>query len=70
MMYQPNHLEALAASRVAELRRETAAFRAAGPARRRLSVDDARRNAGWVLISVGLRLALPRRERGTLTTSS
>jgi hypothetical protein len=68
MMYQPNHLEALAASRVAELRRETAAFRSVCPARRR--VDDARRNAGWMLISVGLRLALPRRERGTLTTSS
>ena len=69
MMYHPNHLEALAASRVAELRRETAALRSADPAKRPLSLDDARRNAGWMLISVGLRLALPRRERGTLTTS-
>jgi hypothetical protein len=70
MMYHPNHLEALAASRVAELRRETAALRSAGPGRRPPSIEDARRNAGWLLISVGLRLAVPRRERGTLTTSS
>ncbi len=69
MMYHPNHLESLAATRVAELRREAAALRSADPGKRPLSIDDARRNAGWLLISVGLRLALPRRERGTLTTS-
>jgi hypothetical protein len=70
MMYHPNHLESLAASRVADLRRETAAFRSADPARRSHSVDDARRNAGWLLVSIGLRLAVPRRERRTVTTSS
>jgi hypothetical protein len=70
MMYHPNHLESLAASRVAELRRETAALRSADPRKRPLSIEHARRNAGWLLISVGLRLAVPRRERRTLTTSS
>ena len=70
MMHHPNHLETIAASRVAELRRETAALRSVDPAKRPLSLDRARRNAGWLLISAGLRLALPRRERGTLTTGS
>ena len=70
MMYQPDHLEALAASRIADLRRESAALRSADPARRPLTIDEARRNAGWLLISVGLRLAVPRSERGTVTTSS
>jgi hypothetical protein len=70
MMYQPNHLEALAASRVAELRRETAALRSADPGKRPLSIEDRRRNAGWLLVSIGLRLAVPRRERRTLTTNS
>ena len=70
MMSHPDHLESLAAQRVAELRRETAALRSADPGKRPLSIEEARRNAGWLLISVGLRLALPRRERETLTTSS
>jgi hypothetical protein len=70
MMYHPNHLESLVNSRVAELQRETKSLRSAGPTARSRSIDHARRNAGWLLISVGLRLAVSRRERRTLTTSS
>ncbi|HTX30092.1 MAG TPA: hypothetical protein VMD09_01840 [Solirubrobacteraceae bacterium] len=56
----PTVLDALVEDRVAELR-QTAALsaRAETAKHRRRPVQSARHGAGWLLVDVGLRLALP-----------
>jgi uncharacterized protein YjeT (DUF2065 family) len=58
MTYNPNQAAALVEARLTELRREMGS-RAAVSQRSR-PVDSALRRVGWVLVAIGLRLALPR----------
>jgi hypothetical protein len=60
---QPMHpaiADALYRARVEELTRTTRPTRRTGSTRRRAPAAAVRRRAGWFLVHVGLRLALPR----------
>ena len=61
-MYQnPSLVQALVRARVAELRQSAETGAVSRPSeRRRRVVDVARHGAGWLLIDMGLRLAVPR----------
>jgi hypothetical protein len=64
MSYNPNQAAPLVEARLAELRRGMDS-RAAVSQRSR-PVESALRRAGWVLVAIGLRLAVPRAERRAL----
>jgi hypothetical protein len=61
-VYQhPTLLEALTRDRVAEFRRSAEATGDSRRAKRRHNVvETARRGTGWLLVDLGLRLAMPR----------
>jgi hypothetical protein len=64
MTYNPNQTAPLVEARLAELRRGMGS-RAAVVHRSR-PVESALRRVGWVLVAIGLRLAVPRAERRAL----
>jgi len=70
MMYHPNHAESLVNARIAELRGQMAPRHSSRRAGRPRPVDEALRSIGWMLVGIGLRLAVPGRERRTLTTNA
>jgi hypothetical protein len=64
MVYNPRQAEPLVRARVADLRREVAPQHAS--ARRSPLIGSAVRRTGWMLVAIGLRLAVPREERRTV----
>jgi hypothetical protein len=61
MYDNPTLVQALARDRAAELRRAAeAAALGKGDHRQQRRIEAARRGAGWLLVDMGLRLAVPR----------
>lgn len=59
MCQHPSLVEALAKDRVAELRRNASATAPSGRERRPSIVETARHRSGWLLVDIGIRLAVP-----------